>query len=173
MRFDISEINEHGLSLVLTRKTQWLGDRVDDESWQTAKVGSDIQFQLDLVRTMTEVVVTGRIEFITVSECSLCLVGVNLPTTLSVKLILSPARREDEKGLVGGEIDYETYDGKTIDLNDYLREQVKLSVPYKAVCGEKCRGLCCGCGKNLNEESCCCESSSEDPRFAVLKDFRI
>ncbi len=173
MKFDISEIKEHGLSVSLTRGVQWLGDWVADKSQQTAEIDSDIRFQLDLARITTEVVVTGKVEFVMVSQCSLCLVDVSFPIDLSVKLILSPARGEDEKELVGGETDYETYDGKTIDLNDYLREQINLSIPYKVICRDHCKGLCCGCGKNLNEESCCCNPSIEDSRFAVLKDLRI
>ena len=105
-----------------------------------------------------------------VSRCSRCLGGVSVDTDLEVKLILSSSDTEKETKS-GGEIDYETYRGRS--LNDYMRGQVNLSLPYKVVCAEDCRGLCSGCGRNLNEERCDCETHPQDSRFAVLKDIKI
>ncbi len=169
MRVNVSEIKDGGLSLDLTRGPGWLGG---SEKSEVASVDSDIEFHIDLLRTAGEISVRGRIGFLAVARCSRCLSDVSVDTNLEVNLILSPSETE-KKEEAGGDMDYETYRGRTIDLNDYMREQVNLSLPYKVVCTEDCRGLCGGCGRNLNEQQCGCETHEEDSRFAVLKDIKI
>lgn len=169
MKVNVSEIKDDGLSLNLTKGPGWLGDSAKSE---IVSVDSDIEFHIDLVRTVGEVSVLGKIGFSAVSQCSRCLSDVSVDTNLDVKLILSPSDEEKKKES-GGDIDYETYQGRTIDLNDYMRGQVNLSLPYKVVCAEECRGLCGGCGRNLNEQQCGCETQTEDSRFAILKNIKI
>ena len=169
MKVNVSEIKDGGLSLDLTRGPGWLGG---SEKSEIASVDSDIEFHIDLLRTAGEISVRGKIGFLAVARCSRCLSDVSVDTNLEVKLILSPSDTE-KKEEAGGDMDYETYRGRTIDLNDYMREQVNLSLPYKVVCAEDCRGLCGGCGRNLNEQQCSCEARQEDSRFAVLKDIKI
>lgn len=169
MIINVSEIKDGGLSLDLTRGPGWLGG---SEKSEVASVDSDIELHIDLLRTAGEISVQGKIGFLAVARCSRCLSDVSVDTNLEVKLILSPSDTE-KKEKAGGEIDYETYRGRKIDLNDYMREQVNLSLPYKVVCAEDCRGLCGGCGRNLNEQQCGCEARQEDSRFAVLKDIKI
>lgn len=169
MIVNVSEIKDGGLSLDLTRGPGWLGG---SERSEVASVDSDIEFHIDLLRTAGEISVQGKIGFLAAARCSRCLSDVSVDTNLEVKLILSPSETE-RKEEAGGEIDYETYRGRKIDLNDYMREQVNLSLPYKVLCAEDCRGLCSGCGQNLNEQQCDCETRREDSRFAVLKDIKI
>lgn len=169
MIVNVSEIKDGGLSLDLTRGPGWLGG---SEKSEVASVDSDIGFHIDLLRTSGEISVRGEIGFMAVARCSRCLSDVSVDTTVEVNLILSPSEAE-RKEEAGGEIDYETYRGRRIDLNDYMREQVNLSLPYKVVCSEGCRGLCGGCGRNLNEQQCGCETHEEDSRFSVLKDIKI
>lgn len=169
MIVNVSEIKDGGLSLNLTRGPGWLGG---SEKSEVASVDSDIEFHIDLLRTAGEISVRGKIGFLAVARCSRCLSDVSVDTNLEVKLILSPSETE-RKEEAGGEIDYETYRGRKIDLNDYMREQVNLSLPYKVLCAEDCRGLCSGCGQNLNEQQCDCETRQADSRFAVLKDIKI
>ncbi len=169
MIFNLSEIKDGGLSLSLARSPGWLGDSARSE---ITSVGSDIEFHIDLTRTIGEVSVQGRIDFTAVSRCSRCLNDVSVDTNLEVKLLLSPSDKE-KKEESNDDIDYETYRGKTIDLNDYMRQQVNLSLPYKILCMNDCKGLCCECGCNLNARQCECETLLEDSRFAVLKDIKI
>ena len=69
--------------------------------------------------------------------------------------------------------DEELFDGKTIDLEPLVREQVLLALPMHAVCREDCKGLCGTCGKNLNEGECGCAPSQVDPRLAALKNIKL
>ena len=44
-----------------------------------------------------------------------------------------------------------------------------LSLPFKNLCREDCRGLCPICGKNLNEGLCGCRPQTADPRLEILR----
>ena len=44
----------------------------------------------------------------------------------------------------------------TLDMNHLAAEQLYLEVPLKPLCTEECKGLCSGCGANLNSGSCRC-----------------
>ena len=54
------------------------------------------------------------------------------------------------------------------DLEDIVRTVFVLNMDSKMLCKPDCKGLCCGCGKNLNEEACVCQKEL-DPRFAALR----
>ena len=43
-----------------------------------------------------------------------------------------------------------------VDLTPEIREDILLAMPVRFKCSEKCRGLCPGCGANLNVEKCRC-----------------
>ena len=48
--------------------------------------------------------------------------------------------------------------GKTeLDITDEVREIIIFSHPLKFLCKEECKGLCAGCGVNLNLEACKCK----------------
>ena len=58
--------------------------------------------------------------------------------------------------------------GDNADLEDIVRTVFVLNLDSKLLCKEDCKGLCCRCGKNLNEGPCNCPKEL-DPRFAALK----
>jgi len=67
------------------------------------------------------------------------------------------------------DIRYLASDVKEIDITDDIRDTVLLSVPMKNLCSEDCRGLCAGCGANLNTEPCRCAAPAADPRWEALR----
>ena len=58
--------------------------------------------------------------------------------------------------------------GDEIDLDEILSTCFGLDMETKFLCTEDCKGLCSGCGKNLNLGPCECRKPI-DPRFAVLE----
>ena len=59
-------------------------------------------------------------------------------------------------------------EGDSADLEDIIRTVFVLNLDSKLLCKEDCKGLCCRCGKNLNDGPCTCQKEL-DPRFAALK----
>ena len=54
------------------------------------------------------------------------------------------------------------------DLEDIVRTVFVLNMDSKLLCKPDCKGLCCRCGKNVNEGPCSCQKEL-DPRFAALR----
>ena len=59
-------------------------------------------------------------------------------------------------------------EGDSADLEDIIRTIFVLNMDSKLLCSEDCKGLCCRCGKNLNDGPCSCQKEL-DPRFAALR----
>ena len=54
-----------------------------------------------------------------------------------------------------------------VDLGDLARTAFILDMDTKFLCTPDCKGLCPGCGVNLNFEKCRCKKEV-DPRLAKL-----
>ncbi len=59
-------------------------------------------------------------------------------------------------------------EGDSADLDDIIRTVFVLNMDSKLLCRDDCKGLCCRCGRNLNDGPCSCQKEL-DPRFAALK----
>jgi uncharacterized protein len=46
--------------------------------------------------------------------------------------------------------------GEYLDIDDDVREDLLLNFPMKVLCVPECKGLCPGCGTNLNQGECNC-----------------
>ena len=114
-----------------------------------------------------------NIDFMYGEHCNRCLV----PTINKINTILSGQLMEiSEKTEVIEDEDnsYENflyYENNTLYLNEYIIEQVILSLPMKTICKEDCKGLCSKCGIDFNNSQCDCDHDDIDPRFEKLKDF--
>ena len=69
----------------------------------------------------------------------------------------------------------ETADGRGFEINlgALLLQELILALPIKVLCKPGCKGICPGCGTNLNLESCGCGVDRMDPRMAALRDVKI
>lgn len=56
-----------------------------------------------------------------------------------------------------------------VDLTPAVRDYLLLEVPMKKLCREGCKGICPGCGINLNQNSCRCEASTQPSPWDVLQ----
>ena len=54
-----------------------------------------------------------------------------------------------------------------VDLGDLARTVFILEMDTKTLCSEDCKGICPGCGVDLNQGTCTCKKEV-DPRLAVL-----
>lgn len=117
--------------------------------------------------------ITARAEV----DCDRCLKSVDVPVETSFDVSYVPADDYGAEPEAAAELQEEdlslsVFDGGAIDVDDLVREQVLLALPTRALCGEDCKGLCPVCGANRNMDSCNCETTEVDPRWAALKDLR-
>lgn len=167
----VSDLPEDGVHIETLEEPEWLVNL--PELWSgsgvltlLSKIGIDLQ----VTKVLKEVSVIGNVRLSIQSPCSRCVEPVKIELNPPVSLVLSPGDK------IGGQdlsLDHETYQGEEVDLSNYIREQVAISLPVKVVCSEDCKGLCATCGANLNKDSCDCEKDQVDPRFAILKDLKI
>jgi uncharacterized protein len=121
------------------------------------------------------------------APCKRCLEDViaSLPVSFILNFLpqdqvqeAADSLEDDEQSQTAGSFDLEDADqewfnGKTIDLDPILREQILLALPMSVLCAESCRGLCPVCGQNLNLKDCRCERKVADPRWMALKDIKL
>ena len=66
-----------------------------------------------------------------------------------------------------------------IDLSPLLVAALSLELPHTPLCDDECKGLCAGCGANLNVEECTCEKTEEEEDefhpnpFSVLRNIKF
>uniref|UniRef100_A0A0E0K7B4 Uncharacterized protein n=1 Tax=Oryza punctata TaxID=4537 RepID=A0A0E0K7B4_ORYPU len=64
---------------------------------------------------------------------------------------------------------------KEIDISKHVRDIIHLEITLEALCSPTCKGLCLGCGENLNTSSCSCNTEKQQaknvPRRGPLKDL--
>ncbi len=58
--------------------------------------------------------------------------------------------------------------GDAADLEEIVRTVFVLNMDSQLLCKPDCKGMCCKCGKNLNDGACDCQKGL-DPRFAALR----
>ena len=59
-------------------------------------------------------------------------------------------------------------EGDCANLEEIVRTVFVLNMDSKLLCKPNCQGMCCRCGKNLNDGPCGCQKEL-DPRFAALR----
>ncbi|MGZ8382617.1 MAG: YceD family protein [Nitrospira sp.] len=142
-----------------------------------------VQFHL---RTMERTIdVLGAVKGTAIRQCVRCLsyfddsLAVSLhvvyeraPTGTAVpkrggarrKRTISPANGEEDRS-----DDRHYFTGDHLELALMLREQLILAAPMQPLCSQECRGLCLGCGQNLNEGRCRCNEEATQSPFQILR----
>lgn len=158
MRVQLTEIHDAGLEIDCGETAQEIGLEYPDTG-----VEGRIRTRVRLDRMKDEILLSGVAEAVLVQECGRCSRPFTRPVSLDVQTVFTP----QEKARAGGDKDNEgtdeegdhyLYSGQTIDLGEFVREQILLSLPMVPLCRPDCRGLCPHCGKNLNLESCDCRT---------------
>ncbi len=80
---------------------------------------------------------------------------------------------KEEDSVPEGQVEVVYFEGDMLDIADQIRQTVLLSVPMRALCRDDCRGLCGGCGRDLNSESCQCQEPPTDPRWEALRNLKF
>jgi uncharacterized protein len=189
MVVQVEQIREGGLTLDQPLSQPFLAQALADAVRDGFRPEGGAALHATLHRTSGGVLLVGSTDLALISACKRCASEVHLtvPVRFTLNLVRAePAReRPSDAGEADAtdtdfsgsfdlaEADLDTYQGKTIDLDPIVREQVLLALPMQVVCREDCRGLCGMCGENLNETACDCESKRVDPRLAVLKDIKL
>ena len=67
---------------------------------------------------------------------------------LNCKLVMEQGQAKGSN-----EIELESYN---LNLDEFVISEILISLDYKILCEENCRGICTECGTNLNKNECKC-----------------
>lgn len=172
MRVRIDEIPESGRTL----RFHWDEDRllqfVPPNDPFSLKLLRPVNVVLNLNRRPDHIRITGKLTGLLEVNCHRCLRPFQLPLDESVDIFLVANDRmpsEEQKELEPDELLYEFFDGEVIEVDRLVAEQIFLALPVKVLCSEDCKGICPGCGANLNEEACRCSTADRRSPFAKLR----
>jgi uncharacterized protein len=200
MLVKIEEIQEPGLKRTEPIKADVLSAALADSEGFTLVSSSPLSSSFKKVSG--RVFVKGEFSAELECPCKRCTTPVPVPIDIDFSLRMVPqsmapkdendeplppkkkkggSQKKDDDGMADiassfelDEIDAEPFDGKTIDLDPVVREQVLLALPVSVVCSEDCKGLCSTCGQDLNEGDCGHGKTKDvDVRLAKLKDIKL
>jgi uncharacterized metal-binding protein YceD (DUF177 family) len=168
LKFNIRDIGPDGLQV---RRS--LGDSQVRELCGGAGVElgpSPATFHLDVTVTSTEasasvILVRGSMSTRFEVACSRCLGPAPIEASeedLRLTFFPGAPRLDEQQELSDDDLDTYTYDGEEIDLEPVVREFVLLTIPMAPVCTEACKGICGGCGADLNREPCRCAARADE-----------
>ena len=164
MQLNIEEIklrNGSGIDYTLSETVEDVHSRHYDVVFE-----GPVDVKIHVRNDQGTLLLSGTAQGIVSQKCDRCLETYSEPFRVELSDTIYPAHRPVD------ELDfYRTYSGSLLDLDETIQEAVIVGMPITRLCGEDCRGICEGCGKNLNEESCVCESNPYNPRMEMLKKF--
>lgn len=166
MKVTVSEIPNEGL------------DFVEEEALELAevKVVSPVRLKLRVEKVGNEVIVNGSVSAVVGLACSRCLKDFRKDFESSLSVVYHPVEElKEEEGheVKTGELDIGFYSGDELDISELLKEQILLGIPIKPLCKDSCKGICIGCGADLNETACKCDTKGSGSSFDGLKNYFI
>ena len=99
-----------------------------------------IHIDCECFRAGGEIMVEAKVETQSESVCSRCLKAVRQSKLQDFKCSYPVDVQET-----------------VLDLDKDIREEILLNFPIKVLCIPDCKGICFGCGVDLNSQSCKCE----------------
>jgi uncharacterized protein len=140
--------------------------RDSDFNLPAVEVADDLQLEyiqgpIRLSRTKEGILVQAQLHVGYTHECARCLEITTSDVAINLEeLFTYPAAPDSEFNL---------YDDGVLDLAPLVRAETIISTSQRMLCRPDCKGLCPGCGAQLNHTVCTCDLDSIDPRMAALK----
>ncbi len=171
MLIRVDHITEKGLPLKVQRGASWVTNILEIVTGtEELSLNKDIEIDCNVTKVQKDISVSGLMRFGIKTVCYRCLKEVELDLQTDIDLILKP-KHEFENDQT--DIRHDPYEGESVDLSDYFREQIAISLPSRVVCRDICEGLCSECGTDLNVERCNCQKGLNGSAFKVLKDIKF
>ncbi len=138
IKVNTANIGPDGMEVSGTEEPGFL--ELDTTEGIPVSVRGPVRYDLRAVMVGEDLLVTGSAFAELVTKCSLCLKEV-VRRIGSGKICIHKEKVPEE----------------IVDLTEDVREDILLSVPSRFKCSDDCKGLCPGCGADLNSERCSCK----------------
>jgi uncharacterized protein len=150
LRLDLSAVKSGRNRARFTADPADLG--LPEEAWPTP-----FEVEVEADRSGDQITVHGTVVTGLEEECARCLTRLRAPLDFGFDLHADRAGTGGKLERALTEDDYVIFhDGRSLDLDEEVREAALLARPMAALCRPDCRGLCLRCGADLNEGPCGC-----------------
>jgi uncharacterized protein len=134
-------------------------------------VAGDLRLELKITNAGSRILLEGQVEASVTQRCSRCAEDYQERLLVDIDEYFVPV--DSEEARQGGPLDEVlTYENDKLELVELLRQELLAALPMQSFCRPDCKGLCSGCGINLNLDSCKCTKEEVDPRWAALLDIK-
>ena len=169
MKIDLFKGHNRNSVIEIDAKIRDLDIDIDEFS-----LDDDIHVICSIQKDMSLARIEGEVNASPVLECSRCLKSSKQDIVGNFSFVARhlnkgetiPAYPDDDSN--EDDLIYIAHDEDSIDIAEFVHDALLLSIPFKPVCSEDCKGLCPICGNNLNEGECGCNRKSNDPRWQAL-----
>lgn len=132
-----------------------------------------IKGKLNFSNTHGLIYVKGYFETIITLKCGRCLENYDFSIYEDIEEVL-PVTGETEDENYLDDKDFPIFENYILNLTELLRQYILVEVPTQPLCNESCKGLCFGCGTNLNFSECKCEKVNQETSLGnLLKNIKL
>ncbi len=180
MKIQIHHIPSSGLDLDYEKPADYFASLRELIAVGECDFEGPISIQLRVSVEKDFVKVRGRLKATLKLPCARCLEVFD--TAVDSRFVLNYSKKipidvhkADTDGieLTAEQIGVLFFKADEIDFTEAVQEQIVLAIPYRPLCSQTCKGLCAGCGKDLNQGPCQCRTEALQGPFAVLKDLKL
>ncbi len=126
----------------------------------------EIEVKVELNKIHNQIILKADIKANVKFICDRCTKEFETILPGNYKMVYLFSSEDEENGDIS--ITFLAPNADKISLDNDVRDYALLSVPMKKLCKVDCKGLCPGCGKDLNEEQCSCQKEVIDERWLPL-----
>jgi len=176
MKISVDEIPQSPKEIDFSESVEELNQLFSRERSRDFGFPPTIDVHLVYYRSGPEVFFSGSFRGNCTGLCGRCLEEFGFTLDHEFGLILTPGPKKSAHRVLElhrDDLGLSYYSSDEIELAPLIAEQVLLALPTRPLCSENCRGLCGGCGVNLNRDACICANSGSDPRTALFRTLKV
>ena len=140
--------------------------------------GGTLTVEVKISTGADKVLISGNFDAAVQMQCSRCIkkyvhhLKADFVESFNVLKEVPPGSTPDS--LAAETANMHTVAGDYLYLDEYIRQLLILAQEYSPLCKQDCKGICAGCGTDLNNSTCSCNMDDEviDVRLLKLKELK-
>jgi uncharacterized protein len=140
------DLDAGGRSYLFPIRAPWIRAALEDH--EATAAGPEGKLEVRASKSGSDVVVHGALRASLSIPCARCLESVTVEIEEPVSLLVvtqaalpSKGSVSEEDEILAGEADTLAYDGETVVLDDFVRDELILQTPKFPLCSEDCPGM--------------------------------
>jgi uncharacterized protein len=140
------DLDAGGRSYLFPVRAPWMRAALEDH--EATAAGPEGKLEVRASKSGSDVVVHGTLRASLSIPCARCLESVTVEIEEPVSLLVviqaalpSKGSVSEEDEILAGEADTLAYDGETVVLDDFVRDELILQTPKFPLCSEDCPGM--------------------------------